>query len=323
VNPRAGESRQRVYGGYTRAELDAQYDTALPAGGDVQRYFDRFTAASESARSLCPFETLRYGAGDRETVDIFPAGRAGAPLFVWLHGGYWRRMSKESFSFVAPPVVAAGGAVAVVNYPLAPAATLAEIVAAVRRAYAFVIGSTRASGANDPRIVVGGHSVGAQLAAMTAAVAAVHGFLALSGLYELEPLLHTQINETIAMDADVARRYGPIHVPVAARPARARVRRTRTTGVSPAAARLRCGLARVGRDGARTRGAGPRPLFDRPGTRRCRQPPLGGTPGNAKLLNLSRRAGRGERLGRSRSVCRLDDVGEFLFYDAPLYFERW
>lgn len=213
MNPRAGESRQRVYGGYTRAELDAQYDTALPAGGDVQRYFDRFTAASESARSLCPFETLRYGAGDRETVDIFPAGRAGAPLFVWLHGGYWRRMSKESFSFVAPPVVAAGGAVAVVNYPLAPAATLAEIVAAVRRAYAFVIGSTRASGANDPRIVVGGHSVGAQLAAMTAAVAAVHGFLALSGLYELEPLLHTQINETIAMDADVARRYGPIHVP--------------------------------------------------------------------------------------------------------------
>ena len=212
MNPSAGASRRPVYRAYTRAQLDAQYDTALPVAGDVAQYFDRFAAASERARDACRYETLRYGAGERETVDFFPALRDGAPLFVWLHGGYWRRMSKDAFSFVAPPIVAAGGAVAVVNYPLAPAATLGEIVAAVRRAFAFVIASPHAARLGAER-VVGGHSVGAQLAAMIAAVAPVHGLFALSGLYDLEPLLHTAINETIAMDAPTARRYGPMHVP--------------------------------------------------------------------------------------------------------------
>jgi arylformamidase len=60
---------------------------------------------------------------------------------------------------------------------------------------------------------VGGHSVGAQLAAMIAAAFEVRGLFALSGLYDLEPLRATHINEWIAMDAATAIRNGPIHAP--------------------------------------------------------------------------------------------------------------
>ena len=212
MNPPAGEGRRRFPEDDRLAELDAQYDTSLPVEGDVASYFDRFAEASERARAACRYQTLRYGAGERETVDYFPPIHDGAPLFVWVHGGYWRRMSKDAFSFVAPPVIAAGGAVAILNYPLAPAATLDEIVATVRRAFAFVTTGPHAARLSGKR-VVGGHSVGAQLAAMIAAVAPLHGLFALSGLYDLEPLLQTKVNDTIAMDPATARRYGPIHVP--------------------------------------------------------------------------------------------------------------
>jgi arylformamidase len=202
-----------VYGAYTRRELDEQYDTSLPAGGDVQPYFERFEAESAKARAELPFETnLRYGRHGRELFDYLPAKR-GAPLFVWIHGGYWRRFSKEATSFVAAVPAAAGAAVALVNYPLAPEATLDEIVASVRAAHGFAVARASEGDAPPSRIVVGGHSVGAQLAATVAAVAPLDGLLGISGLYDLEPLRHTKINETIAMDAATAARNAPIHLP--------------------------------------------------------------------------------------------------------------
>jgi arylformamidase len=107
--------------------LDAQYDTSrqLP-DGDVAPYLERFALESETARASLHCDlNRRYGEHPRETIDFFPAARGGAPLFVWVHGGYWRRMSKDASSLVAPPLIAAGAAVAVVNYPLAPGPTLA------------------------------------------------------------------------------------------------------------------------------------------------------------------------------------------------------
>jgi arylformamidase len=195
--------------------LDAQYDTSLQLpDGDVTPYLERFALASEAARAglRCDVDR-RYGPHARETVDFFPAERPGAPLFVWVHGGYWRRMSKDASSFVAPPLVAAGAAVAVVNYPLAPGPTLDEIVTSVRSAHAYALDHAASLGADPGNVFVGGHSVGAQLAATIAAAFEVRGLFALSGLYDLEPLRATHINEWIAMDAATAIRNGPIHNP--------------------------------------------------------------------------------------------------------------
>ena len=204
-----------VYGAYTQEQLDEQYDTAFPVGGNVQAYLDRMVAEGERTRSALPHEAnLRYGPHARELIDYFPASD-GAPLLVWVHGGYWRRLSKEANAFVAGPAVAAGVAVALVNYPLAPEADLDRIVASVRAAHAFAVTRSTANGTPPRRVVVGGHSVGAQLAATVAAVAPVDGLVGISGLYDLEPLRRSKINDTIAMDEAIATRNAPIALPPA------------------------------------------------------------------------------------------------------------
>ncbi len=208
-----------VYRNYTQSELDAQYDTAVPLGGSPEAYFERFRAASAAARMALPIETLHYGANERETVDVVGASQRGSSLFFWIHGGYWRRMSKDDFTFAALPACEAGSAAAIVNYPLAPQATLDEIVASVCNAYAFVLTHAERLGFDRRRVVVGGHSVGAQLAGMLAARFPLQGVLGLSGLYDLEPIRRSKINQTIAMDAAAAQRNSPIlHRPRLAAP---------------------------------------------------------------------------------------------------------
>ncbi len=196
-------------------DLDAEYDTSrqLP-GGNVGAYFEAFDAASRDARdAIAMTAAIRYGAHARESFDFFPAARPNAPLFVWVHGGYWRRMSKDQFSYVAPPIVAAGGAVAVLNYPLAPGPSLDEIVAAVRRGYDAALAHATAVDGVPSRVIVGGHSVGAQLAASIAAARRTGGLVAISGLYDLQPLRSTAINGWIAMDEACAARNSPLANP--------------------------------------------------------------------------------------------------------------
>jgi arylformamidase len=199
-----------VYGAYTQNELDDQYDTALTARIDVATYLQRFAAQSEAARADFARTTFAYGSHPRERLDFFAAPEPGAPLFVWIHGGYWRRLSKDDSSFIVPPLVRAGVAVAIPSYPLAPEASLDGIVASVRSAYAAAVAYGREARTDPERVFVGGHSVGAQLAGMLATAYEPRGVFALSGLYDLEPVRLSKINETIAMDAEQARRYSPI-----------------------------------------------------------------------------------------------------------------
>ncbi len=203
-----------TYDRYSQSELDAQYDTSKPLpDGNVGAYFEAFEAASVRARATLQSQCdLRYGVHERATFDFFPAARPGAPLFVWVHGGYWRRLSKSYFSYIAVPIVEAGGAVAVLNYPLAPGPSLDEIVDSVGRGYARALEHAAERGVDVTQTFVGGHSVGAQLAATILARNAVRGALVISGLYDLEPIRRSYVNEWIAMDAASARRNSPVHL---------------------------------------------------------------------------------------------------------------
>ena len=210
-----------------RAREASPLRDAYDAAGTVAStdpYFAEWAAASEHTRSALRCELdVAYGSGERERVDLFPATRPGAPCFLWIHGGYWRRLDKSFFSFVAEPVVASGGAAAIVNYPLVATATLDEIVDAIRRAFAWIArNATRLNG--DPqRIVVGGHSAGGQLAGMLAATDwsayslpsdSVKGVFVVSGLFDLEPVRLSHVNEWLHVDAETARRNSPsLHLP--------------------------------------------------------------------------------------------------------------
>ena len=163
---------------------------------------------------------LRYGPQADELLDLFPVpGRTDAPLFVFIHGGYWRALGKQDSVFMARNFTAHGVAVAAVNYQLAPAARLSEIVAQCRRSLAWLYTHGPAHGIDVRRIVLGGSSAGAHLAAMLLAPGwqaafglppdVVKAGVLVSGLYDLAPVQQTTPNDWLALDSAEAAALSP------------------------------------------------------------------------------------------------------------------
>lgn len=170
---------------------------------------------------------MPYGDDPGERLDFFPAMQRSSPLLVFIHGGYWRSLDKFDFSWIAPPFLDAGVSVAFLNYGLAPRVPVSEIVCQQIRAIAWLFTRAEELGFDRQHIVVGGHSAGGHLAAMMmaalwpvfdAALPAdlVKGGVAISGLYDLEPLVPLRfINADLQLDADAARLVSPVNLPAA------------------------------------------------------------------------------------------------------------
>jgi arylformamidase len=188
------------------AWLDDQYNNRARIP-DHPAIFDRWDAASKLARTQPGARLdLRYGDGERELLDLFPPTRrtdGPAPVLVHIHGGYWRALSKSDQSFVAPAFCAAGALVVVPDYALAPAVTVEHITLQMARALEWVWREAPKFGGDPRRIVVAGHSAGGHAAAMLLSCRwkqladdlppnLVPRALAISGLYDLEPLRHTR-----------------------------------------------------------------------------------------------------------------------------------
>jgi len=164
---------------------------------------------------------VAYGPSAAETLDLFPAGLRGAPVHLFIHGGYWQALDKADSSFVAEALVEAGITVAVVNYALCPTVTLDAIVEQMRRAALWLWRHAGDYGADAGRIQLGGHSAGGHLVGMLMATdwlaldaaaprRLIRGGIAVSGLFELAPLVQTTINDKVGMDAATARRLSPL-----------------------------------------------------------------------------------------------------------------
>lgn len=204
------------------AQLDRQYN-ARAAIPEHPQIFARWAAASAAARDALPCETdYYYGPKPSQTLDLFPPKRPGAPLLVFIHGGWWRSLDKRDFSFIAPPFVAAGGAVALINYSLAPQARLEDIVREALAACAWCWRYAGGIGADPDRLHVAGHSAGGHLAAMMLAAdwrayAAdlpsdlFKSGLAVSGVYDLEPVAQAPfLKPDLRLSRRAARKASPV-----------------------------------------------------------------------------------------------------------------
>jgi arylformamidase len=202
--------------------LDAQYKVrdVVP---DFQVFLDRWATASRWARANLRGQlNIHYGPSAEETLDIFlPSVQTqNAPVQVLIHGGYWRALSKDDFSFLAAAIVPASVVAVVINYALCPAVTLDRIVDQCRRALIWAARNASAYGGDPARLHVTGHSAGAHLAAMMAAtdwsrfesgfVPVLRSICGVSGLYDLDPLRATSIQTDLRLSDHAAARNSPI-----------------------------------------------------------------------------------------------------------------
>jgi arylformamidase len=205
-----------------RSALDADYNLRA-AVAEHQSYFDRYDADSQAFRQRCPGRLdLAYGDSPRQVVDLFLPARVRPPLLVFIHGGYWQRFDPKTFSFVAAQPLAAGAAVALIGYDLAPTVNMDAIVGQIRRGLAWLYQQGDGLGYDPRRMFVAGHSAGGHLAAMALAHdwAAdglprdlIKGVCAISGVFDLEPIRRCYLNDVLGLDRAQARRNSPLHLP--------------------------------------------------------------------------------------------------------------
>lgn len=204
----------------TQAAIDAQYDVEQSVP-DFTVYARHYMDESRLARHRLRCELdIPYGPTREETLDIFPAADRNAPVFVFLHGGYWRMLSSKEFSCVALGLHELGITTVVVNYALAPKVSIDEITRQARSAVAWVLRRIERHGGDPSRVVVGGHSAGGHLTAMCLQTPWAEdyglsqdplvGALMISGLYDLQPLRYSLMQPLIQLDDGVIRRNSPM-----------------------------------------------------------------------------------------------------------------
>ena len=204
----------------TQAQIDAQYNPSLglpPGAAPMQHFQAQATQARQRLR--CTLD-LPYGPTLAETLDIFPAEAPHAPVFVFIHGGYWRALSSKDFSGVALGLVPRGVTTVVVNYALCPAVTIDEITRQCRAALAWVLRYIGGHGGDASRVAIAGHSAGAHLGAMALNTPwqADYGLpcnpfaaaLLFSGLYDLAPLRYSYLQPMVQIDEGVVQRQSPL-----------------------------------------------------------------------------------------------------------------
>jgi arylformamidase len=191
---------------------------------NVEEYFESSAKRSARVRKKIGCELdIAYGDTLGEKLDVFPAIEKGAPVHIFIHGGYWRSLDKHFYSHVAGPMVAAGATVVTVNYDLCPQVRISDISEQMKRAVAWVYKNAAKFNGNRRKIYVSGHSAGGHLTGMLVATDwaketglpnnVIKGSAPLSGLFDIEPHRHSQLQPDIRLTAKEAKAQSPMYLP--------------------------------------------------------------------------------------------------------------
>jgi len=205
------------YRGFSDEELEREYSpsSCLP-GGDLAPVIERYIEQSADARRRLPvIEGVQYGVAESQYLDLFPAEDKAAPLHIFIHGGYWQQLSARESAVMAPALHKAGVSLAVVNYTLAPDASIGAMIEECRNAILYLRDRAAEMGFDPNRISASGHSAGAHLLAMVMAgdwpgENPVGKTIYISGIYDLEPIALTYVNEPLGLDSETAKALSPL-----------------------------------------------------------------------------------------------------------------
>jgi len=203
-------SSEPVWRGMTRSQLDAAYNNSAAVANSAEKIADWRERSTSLRARLGQALDLRYGDRPRNRIDLFTCGGAGAPLFVFIHGGYWQRNDKEMFSCMAEGPMAGGFDVALPGYTLAPDISLTEIVEELRDAVRW-LRRERPRGVASGQLIVGGWSAGGHLAAMAMDLPEVDAGLSISGIFDVEACRLNYLNDKLRLSAEEAFAMSPLH----------------------------------------------------------------------------------------------------------------
>ncbi|NQV56126.1 MAG: alpha/beta hydrolase [Rhodospirillales bacterium] len=209
-----------VYRDYDLDALEAQYDIVSTID-DIDVYHAQYGGLSAKAvERLSGKLDIAYGDDPLQKLDAFPTASGGAPILAFIHGGYWAAGDKAGYRFPADTFHDAGAVWAPINYRLAPAVTLDDIVDDARSALAWIYKNAAEIGGDPDQLYVFGHSAGGHLAAMTLATGwhekygipenAIKGGAPCSGLHDLNPFLHTSQKNYLNLDDAAVSRNSPM-----------------------------------------------------------------------------------------------------------------
>jgi len=188
-------------------DLGLNNGVAVAGSGDMVAGWERRSTEVRDRHSN--HLDLRYGPRERNRIDFIKAAEKG-PTLVFIHGGYWQMRAKEVFTLFAEGPMAHGINVALFGYTLAPDATLDEIVAEIHQGLDFLAGQLPGMGGDAGRIVVSGWSAGGHLTSMALSHPHVKAGMAISGIYDLEPIRHSYLNVKLKLDEAMSRRNSPV-----------------------------------------------------------------------------------------------------------------
>ena len=209
-----------VYKQFRADEMESHFNprAVLP---DVDGLIaERSAKSAETRERLANHRNLAYGDSDRQVVDIFPAAQPNAPVNVYIHGGYWRAVSKDDVSQLAEHFHKKGVTSVLLEYDLCPNVTLTDIVRQTRAGLAWTYRNIADYGGDPERIYISGSSAGGHLVAMMLAHDwekdegipndFIKGSVAITGVMDTDPVLHVTPNDQICLTPELARENNPM-----------------------------------------------------------------------------------------------------------------
>jgi acetyl esterase/lipase len=188
-------------------DLGLNNGVAVAGSADIVAGWDRLSA--DMRRRYPAHLDLRYGPRERNRIDFLKVRDEG-PTLLFIHGGYWQNRAKETFALFAEGPLAYGINVALIGYTLAPDATLDQIVGEIHAGIDHLAKQLPTLGGDSKGIVVSGWSAGGHLTAMALPNPHVRAGMAISGIYDLEPIRHSYLNEKLSLDEAASRRNSPM-----------------------------------------------------------------------------------------------------------------
>ena len=210
-----------IYKQYDQEALNRQHNDRLQVP-DFAIHLDRWEYLSRQTEKKYPsIKDIAYGNSSRELLDIYPSSQPRSKTLVFIHGGYWQRLDKADFQFIADAFRDHAVTTVLLSYPLAPAASMDQIVTSCREAIQWLHKNITAYNGYADEIYIAGHSAGGHLAAMLMTTNwndpdlptdMIKGTCVISGLFNLIPIQLSDINEGLNMDMPTADRNSPVQL---------------------------------------------------------------------------------------------------------------